>query len=189
MRAMGSAQKKAQIDVTFILNPVESDVEKYPTTILGVDLTITKDRHGGVISACTAPEEPQYAGRFVLDNAGPLQSMGAIPEGYNIDRMESKFIPGYVIRGGADKRIVEEKQRRINAVAQWLSEQPSPVNTTALKNALGDIVPMLSKRDRDKFIRDPAFLDSVTMSEKGTARLYTAVRVVEDDDPSGEVAA
>lgn len=181
-RAMGSSQKKAQIDTTFIMKkvkPVEDEdgKEKYPDTVIAVDLDITKDRHHGVEDALVIPEEPGYAGRLIINSSllgGGVQKVEVA--GHSLDRLETRLRTSAQIHGGREGREQDRQKEIAQGLAAWLSEQGEPVKKGDLIAEAQEIFPTYLKSDKSvrAFLGSDVAQEFIKSEKHGTSELWSA---------------
>lgn len=181
-RAMGSSQKKAQIDTTFIMKkvkPVEDEdgKEKYPDTVIAVDLDITKDRHHGVEDALVIPEEPGYAGRLIIN---PSRLGGGVQKvevaGHSLDRLETRLRTSAQIHGGREGREQDRQREIAQGLAAWLTEQGDPVKKGDLIAKAQEIFPTYLKSDKSvrAFLGSDVAQEFIKSEKHGTSELWSA---------------
>lgn len=181
-RAMGSSQKKAQIDTTFIMKKVkpaedEDGKERYPDTVIAVDLDITKDRHHGVEDALVIPEEPGYAGRLIIN---PSRLGGGVQKvevaGHSLDCLETRLRTSAQIHGGREGREQDRLKEIAQGLATWLAEQGEPVKKGDLIAAAQEIFPTYLKSDKSvrEFLKKDVAQEFIRSEKQGTSELWSA---------------
>jgi hypothetical protein len=181
-RAMGSSQKKAQIDTTFIMKKVkpakdEDGKEKYQDTVIAVDLDITKDRHHGVEDALVIPEEPGYAGRLIIN---PSRLGGGVQKvevaGHSLDHLETRLRTSAQVHGGREGREQDRLKEIAQGLATWLAEQGEPVKKGNLIAAAQEIFPTYLKSDKSvrAFLGSDVAQEFIRSEKRGTSELWSA---------------